>query len=219
MKRFPNIPAGVWAILAIVGLAAASIIAVRADEEREFTQSGGAPAPVGTPPPTPAPAATAQIAYCAHAKEPDNLYSDVTDLTEKRIEEVKSLLSSDPSLNSLLAGESYTIQNMSAWVSYGEDRKFIGARVCITLDSPVSYDGYLPIVESFERLEDGSGELYVDSGAPYELQAEGIASLAILVDLNKGKVVDIDVNKTASENAEHVYMEYIHNLRRYIDGG
>ena len=219
MKRFPNIPAGVWAILAIVGLAAASIIAVRADEEREFTQSGGAPAPVGTPPPTPAPATPAQPAYCVHAKEPVNPDIEIPDLTENQIEEVKSLLSSDPSLNSLLAGESYAIQSMAPWISYGKEWEFIGARVCIALGSPVSYDGSLPIVESFEMPEDGSDELYVDGGRSYELRAEGIERLAILVDLNKDKVVDIEVDEAASENAEHVYMEYIHNLRRYIDGG
>ena len=219
MNRLPNISAGVWAFLAIVGLAAASIIAVRADEERKVTQSGGAPVPVGTPPPTPAPAATAiPLPHYFHAREPDNSDREILNLTENHVAEVKSLLSSDPSLNSLLAGESYTIQSMGPWASSGKESEFIGASVYITLDRPVSYDGSLPIVESHAKPEDGSDELYVDSGLSYELQAEEIESLAILVDLNKNKVVEIEVLKAASENAERVYTEYIDNLIRYIYG-
>ena len=173
-----------------------AIMAFTADTGRmgEVPQYYGAPAP--------APTATRDLD--AYIEEVPNPAREVPDLTENQVEEVKRLLNSDPSLKSLLAGESYAIQEMGPWVS-GEEREFVGAVVEVALDSPVSYDGFLPIAESYDKPEDGSGELYVDGGRAYRLRAQGIERLSISVDLNKGKVVTIEVEKAATLNIDYGY--------------
>ena len=153
----------------------------------------------------PAPAATATRDLDAYIKEVPNPAREVPELTENQVEEVKSLLNSDPSLKSLLAGGTYAIQEMGPWVSGGREREFIGAVVQVGLDKPTAYDGFLPIAESYDKPEDGSGELYVDGGHMQRLRAEGIERLAILVDLNKDKVVTIEVEKAASLNIDYGY--------------
>lgn len=196
MERFLNIGVCLLAFLAVAGLAATAVMVVAADRGGggEVSQNDGVPAP----------AATATRVLDAHVKEAPNPAREIPDLTENQIAEVKSLLDSDPSLKSLLAGESYTIRQMGPWVSGGE-REFIGALVRIGLDNPVDFDGVLPIAESYDKPEDGSGELYVDGGHVQRLQAQGIEVLRILIDLNKDKIVTIDVEKAATLHIDYEY--------------
>ena len=123
----------------------------------------------------------------------------------------------DPSLKSLLAGGTYTIQEMGPWVS-GEEREFVGAVVEVGLDKPVAYDGFLPIAESYDKPGDGSGELYVDGGRSYRLQAQGIEKLSISVDLNKDKVVTIEVEKAANVDIHYGYRDAWFAIRYYARG-
>ena len=95
---------------------------------------------------------------------------------------------------------------MGPWVS-GEEWEFIGALVEIALNNPVDYEGFLPIAESYDKPEGGSGDLYADGGRSYRLQARGIKKLDVLVDLNKGKVVAIEVSEAASVNIDYGYRE------------
>ena len=172
-----------------------AIMAVTADTGRmsEVPQYYGAPAP------------TATRDLDAYIKEVPNPAREVPELTENQVEEVKRLLNSDPSLKSLLAGGAYAIREMGPWVSGGREREFIGAVVEVVLDSPVAYDGFLPIAESYDKPEDGSGELYVDGGRAQRLQAQGIEILSISVDMNKDKVVTIEVEKAATLNIDYEY--------------
>ena len=227
MKRFLNIGALALAILAVAALAATAVMVITADRGDEAPRyDGGIP---GTPAPatvdydayigapTPAPAEPATHALDAYIKEVPNPAREVPDLTENQVAEVKRLLNSDPSLNSLLAGESYAIEEMGPWVSGGE-REFVGAVVEVALDSPVSYDGFLPIAESYDKPEDGSGELYVDGGRSYRLRARGIEKLSISVDLNKDKVVTIEVEKAASLNIDYGFRDVWFAIRYYARG-
>ena len=199
MDRLLHISAVVSAFLAAAALLALAIIAAAEDAD-------ATPADAQIPVPTPAPATPATPVQDARVEEPDDPDRELPSLTENQIEKVKSLLSADPSLKALLAGESYAIEGIGPWVS-GEEWEFIGALVEIALDSPVDYDGFLPTAESYEKPEDGSGELYVDGGRSYRLQAQGIEKLDVLVDLNKGKVVTIEVSKAASVNIDYGYRE------------
>ena len=198
MDRFLQISSVVSAFLAAAALAAIAIIAIAEDTD--------APADAQIPVPTPAPATPATPVQDAHIEELDDPDRELPSLTENQIAEVKSLLSADPSLKALLAGESYAIEGMGPWVS-GEEWEFIGALVEIAPDSPVDYEGFLPTAESYEKPEDGSGDLYVDGGRLYGLQARGIEKLDVLVDLNKGKVVTIEVSRAASVNIDYGYGE------------
>ena len=198
MDRFLQISAVVSAFLAAAALAVLAIMAIAEDTD--------APPDAQIPAPTPAPATPATPVQDAPVEEPDAPDRELPNLTENQVAEVKSLLSADPSLKSLLAGESYAIESMGPWVS-GEEWEFIGALAEIALDNPVSYDGFLPTAESYDKPEDGSGELYVDGGRSYRLRAQGIEKLDILVDLNKGKVVTIEVSKAASVNIDYGYGE------------
>ena len=220
MRRFLNIGALALAILSTAALAATAAMVMTADrggEDEAPRYDGGipgTPAPaavdygayIRAPAPAPAPAATATVARDVYIEEVTNPAREVPDLTENQVAEVKRLLSSDPSLNSLLAGESYAIEEMGPWVS-GEEREFVGAVVEVVLNSPVSYDGFLPIAESYEKPEDGSGELYVDGGRSYRLQAQGIERLSISVDLNKDKVVTIEVDKAANVDIHYGFRD------------
>ena len=199
MDRLLQISAVVSACLAAAALAALAIIAIAEDADAP-------PADAQIPVPTPAPATPATPVQDAQVEEPDDPDRELPSLTENQIAEVKSLLSADTSLKTLLAGESYAIEGIGPWVS-GEEWEFIGALVEIALDNPVDYDGFLPTAESYEKPEDGSGELYVDGGRLYGLQARGIEKLDVLVDLNKGKVVTIEVSKAASVNIDYGYGE------------
>jgi len=199
VDRFLQISAVVSALLAAAALAALAIMASAAED-------ADAPPDAEIPVPTPAPATPATPVHDAHIEEPDDTDRELPSLTENQIEKVKSLLSADPSLKSLLVGESYAIEGMGPWVS-GEEWEFIGALVEIAPDSPVDYDGFLPTAESYDKPEDGSGELYVDGGRLYGLQAQGIEKLDVLVDLNKNKVVTIEVSRAASVNIDYGYGE------------
>ena len=199
MDRFLQISAVVSAFLAAAALLAIAIIAIAEDTDAP-------PADAQIPVPTPAPATPATPVQDAHIEEPDAPDRELPSLTENQIEKVKSLLSADPSLKTLLAGESYAIEGMGPWVS-GEEWEFIGALVEIAPDSPVDYEGFLPTAESYEKPEDGSGDLYVDGGRSYRLRAQGIEKLDVLVDLNKGKVVTIEVSRAASVNIDYGYGE------------
>lgn len=201
MNRFLQISAVVSAFLAVAALAALAIIAIAED-----TDAPPPDAQIPVPVPTPAPATPATPVQDAQVEEPDDPDRELPSLTENQIEKVKNLLSADPSLKTLLAGESYAIEGIGPWVS-GEEWEFIGALVGIALDSPVDYEGFLPTAESYEKPEDGSGELYVDGGRSYRLRAQGIEKLDVLVDLNKGKVVTIEVSKAASVNIDYGYGE------------
>ena len=201
MARIPNISAGVLVILAVAALTAAAVVIVRIGGEGESPQEIGTPAPVATPVPaqpfggvvgeprlTPAPAQPAQPV-------------EIPSLTENQVAEVKGILSEDPSLKALLDGESYAIREMDPWLS-GEE--FIGALVYVELDNPVSYDGFLPSVYSYNRPENGSGELYVGGGRT-KWRAQGIESLDILVDLNRGEVASIEIWDAASADIDYRY--------------
>ena len=197
--RLQNIGAATPAILAAVALAALAIMASAA-EDADATPDAEIPVP------TPAPATPATPVQDARVEEPDEPDRELPTLTENRIAEVKSLLSADPSLKALLAGESYAVEGIGPWVS-GEEWEFVGALVGIALNNPVDYDGFLPTAESYGKPEDGSGELYVDGGRSYRLRARGIEKLDVLVDLNKNKVVTIEVSKAASVNIDYGYGE------------
>ena len=199
MRRLQNIGAAAPVFLATAALAALAIMASAAED-------ADAPPDAQIPVPTPAPATPATPVQDAPVEEPDAPDRELPSLTENQIEKVKSLLSADPSLKALLAGESYAIEGMGPWVS-GEEWEFIGALVEIALNNPVDYDGFLPTAESYDKPEDGSGDPYVDGGRSYRLQARGIEKLDVLVDLNKGKVVTIEVSKAASVNIDYGYRE------------
>ena len=192
MARIPNISAGVLVILAVAALTAAAVAIVRIGGEGESPQEVGTPAPVATPAPA-KPAQPAQPVRGFHDDDPDE---EIPSLTENQIEEVKSLLSADRSLKALLAGESYTIRNMGPWT--GSDREFIGALVDVKLDSPVSYDGLLP-----------------SRGGQTKWRAEGIESLDILVDLNRGEVASIAIWEAASASVDFRY-EILNGIRYLI---
>ena len=194
MDRFLQISAVVSAFLAAAALLALAIIA--AAEDAGATPDAQIPAPA-------TPATPVQDAHIEELDDPDRA---LPSLTENQIEKVKSLLSADPSLKALLAGESYATEGMGPWVS-GEEWEFIGALAEIALDNPVDYEGFLPTAESYDKPEDGSGELYVDGGRSYQLRAQGIEKLDVLVDLNKGKVVTIEVSRAASVKIDYGYGE------------
>ena len=132
MKRLLNIGALALAILSTAALAATAAMVMTAYRGGDFPRYDGGipgtPAPVDydvyigapAPPPAPAPAATATVARDVYIEEVANPAREVPDLTENQVAEVKRLLNSDPSLNSLLAGESYSIEEMGPWVSGGE---------------------------------------------------------------------------------------------------
>ena len=98
------------------------------------------------------------------------------------------------------------------------EREFVGAVVEVILNSPVSYDGFLPIAESYEKPEDGSGELYVDGGRSYRLRAQGIERLSVSVDLNKDKVVTIEVSEAVSVNIHYGFRDVWFAIRYYARG-
>lgn len=198
MARIPNISAGVLVILAIAALTAAAVAIVRIGGGGETPQEVETPA---APAPTPAPAKPAQPVRGFHD---DDLAEEIPSLTENQIEEVEGILSADPSLKALLAGESYAIMDMGPWLSGGEEWEFIGALVDVALDNPVSYDGFLPSVYSYDRPENGSGELYAGGGQT-KWRAQGIESLIILVDLNKGEVASIEIWEAASVDIDYRY--------------
>lgn len=212
MARFPNMPAGVLAILAAVGLAAAAIMVATADREGEgeVTQSGDAPAPAGPP----APAAPAQIADDVHIGESPDSAIDIPILTETQANEVKIILNSDERLNLVLSGESFTVTNMGAWVNGGE---LVGALAMIRLDNPVSYTGFLPGVGIPANAK--SGEDYI-AGEVWA-QAEGIESLETLVDLNRRVAAAIRIEKATGEvrleygDPRNPIMGYAHMIRRF----
>ena len=187
MARIPNISAGVLLILAVAALTAAAVAIVRIGGEGESPQDAAPPA---APAPTPAPAKPAQPLRGFHDDDPDE---EIPSLTENQIAEVKSLLSADRSLKALLDGESYTIRAMGPWT--GSDREFIGALVDVKLDSPVSYDGLLP-----------------SHGGQTKWRAEGIESLDILVDLNRGEVASIEIWDAASASVDFRY-EILNGIR------
>ena len=190
MARFPNISAGVLVILAVAALTAAAVVIVRIGGEGETPQDAAPPA---APAPTPAPAKPAQPAQPVRGFHDDDPDEEIPSLTENQTAEVKSLLSADRSLKALLAGESYTIRNMGPWT--GSDREFIGALVDVKLDSPVSYDGLLP-----------------SRGGQTKWRAEGIESLDILVDLNRGEVASIAIWEAASASVDFRY-EILNGIR------
>lgn len=191
MARIPNISAGVLVILAVAALTAAAVVIVRIGGG-ETPQEVGTPVPVATPVPA-KPAQPAQPVRGFHDDDPDE---EIPSLTENQVEEVKSLLSADPSLKALLAGESYAIRNMGPWT--GSDREFIGALVDVKLDSPVSYDGLLP-----------------SRGGQTKWRAQGIESLDILVDLNRGEVASIEIWDAASVDIDYRY-EILKGIRYLI---
>ena len=226
MKRFLNIGAATLAILSTAALAATAAMIITADRGGDFPRYDGVIP--GTPPPAtvdyddyigaPAPAEPATRDLDAYIKEVPNPAREVPELTENQVEEIKRLLNSDPSLKSLLAGGTYAIQEMGPWVSGGREREFIGAVVQVGLDKPTAYDGFLPIAESYDKPEDGPGELYVDGGHMQRLRAEGIERLSISVDLNKDKVVTIEVEKAASLNIDYGYRDVWVAIQYYARG-
>lgn len=187
MERFLKIAVGASVVLAVAALVATAFMVLTADRGGEVSRDGGVPAPAATAMPV-------SLYEDPDYEEDPNPPREIPDLTENQIAEVKRLLKADPNLNSLLAGESYAVLGMGPWVSGGKEREFIGALVDVELDNPVSFNGVLPIAISYEKPVD-SDELYFDGGQ-MSLRAQGIEKLSVLVDLNKGKVITIEVSKS-----------------------
>ena len=207
MARFPNMPAGVLATLAAIGLAAAAAMVATADREGE----GEVSQDIGTP----APAATARVVDDARIGESPDSDMDTPDLTETQVNEVKIILNSDERLNQVLSGESFTVTNMGPWINGGE---LVGALAMIRLDNPVSYTGFLPGVGIPPNAK--SGEDYI-AGEVWA-QAEGIESLEMLVDLNRRAAAAIRIEKATGEirleygNPRGPIMGYVHMMRHFI---
>lgn len=184
MERLLKIGAGALAFLSAAALAATAFMVV-SDNGIEITRnSSGAPAP---PPP-------ATMDYDAYIPEIPGTSEALPKLTESQIEDVKAAVNSDAALKDLLNGVPFTISNMGVWIT-GKERELVGALVVVKLDNPVSYDGALPSVESYDNPPD-KPELYAP-GEPLPTQARGIEELTILVDLHTREVVSIEISGAA----------------------
>ena len=119
---------------------------------------------------------------------------DAPRLTQSQVADVEVLLASDTRLKTLLAGVSYTIQDKGVWVSVeSREGELIGAAVLLELVSPVSYTGSLPHVNYAPGPE--LDKLYSTFERP--LQAQGIESLYVHVDLKDHSVVGVSVRDAA----------------------
>ena len=135
------------------------------------------------------PIATVTVADDVYIGKPPDSARDTPVLTEDQIDEVKSILNSDERLKAVLSGESLAVTKIGPWEG-GE--RLIGALVAIELDNPVSYTGSFPAV-GFPPDGGGyrTGEISV--------QADGIQSLEMLVDLDKRIVASIWIEKATGE--------------------
>ena len=186
MERLLKICAFALPLLALAALIAFAFMVITADRgDEEVSQNIGAPYPI-PPAPTPMPATVADDVYIG---DPPDSARDVPILTEDQISEAKSVLNSDERLKDMLSGESFAVTKTGPWY---DDGGLIGALVMIELDNPVSYTGSFPAV-GFPP----DGEGYITG--EISVQADGIESLEMMVDLDKRIVANIRIEKATGE--------------------
>ena len=163
MERFLKICAVALPLLALAALVATAFIALTSDREGEVSPNSATPY-------TPAPAVPAYAVYIPEIPDSDEA---LPEMTQSQIETVKAAVNSDESLKELLNGVSFAITGMGVWI-VGKERELVGALVVVGLDSPVSYDGYLPSVGAYDNPP-GKPELYTP-GNPCPPKRAGLKS-------------------------------------------
>ena len=126
-----------------------------------------------------------------HVSQVPSQSQEVPALTDDQVARMNDLISGDTTLNGLSQGN-YTVDDYGPWVA--GDRTFIGAIAKISLSTPASYEGKLPVV-SFAPSDDGTKEYESTKGTA---TASGIKSLYVLVDLEEEEVVSIEVGRVDS---------------------
>lgn len=107
--------------------------------------------------------------------------------TRQQLEQAKRLALADPRVRAILGRATRLVRAPSRWTSCGQ--KFIGAVTDVALFRPADVDAALPVV-SFGKEK--HGRAYAEGRA--HLIAEGVTELHIGVDLNRGKVVSIELD-------------------------
>ena len=116
---------------------------------------------------------------------------DVLPLTEDEIDAVANIIDNDSTLVAMRLGD-YEVTAIGPWVS-GEKRA-IGAIAEVVLENPVTFRGKVPVV-AFEP-DEATGRDYMQG--IWEIHAEGIRSLVVLVDLSTEAVAGVEVGNADS---------------------
>jgi hypothetical protein len=106
--------------------------------------------------------------------------------TRPQMEQAKRLALADPRVRAILGRATRLVRAPGRWTSCG--RKFIGAITDVALVRPVHVDADLPVV-SFGKEK--RGRAYAEGTV--HLTADDVTELHIGVDLNRGRVVSIDL--------------------------
>ncbi len=171
MSSRMKIGAGVLVLLAVVGLFSAIVVVA--------TGNSGDPEPPAQPTPLPPEPLIEEVPERAR---------DLRDLTDSEREEVETLVRGDAKIQELAGGATFEVDGIGPWTS--STGHLIGAIVYLKLNEPVNYEGPLPGV--IYKDEDPVSQKWYGEGEEI-VEAGGITTLTVLVDLDRAIIASIEV--------------------------
>lgn len=119
-----------------------------------------------------------------------------TELKDIQLEEVQRLLGTETRLETLLDGTPFEVGGIEPWIVGVRELK--GAVASLALNKPVTHQGILPSA----TVDETGGSSYKDGEALVE--AQGLERLYVVIDLDRKKIVSIEVAEADSVSSVRV---------------